>query len=102
MFALFVLTYTVIVLGLFALGAHVSRVGDRVLAALVERERRLAKCAILGSSRHGASVVVLRMRYVHELSYPEVAEVLDIPLGTVKSRIAYGIRVLRSRRTARG
>ena len=39
MFALFVLTYTMIVLGMFALGAHVSRVGDRVLAALVERER---------------------------------------------------------------
>jgi hypothetical protein len=39
MFALFVLTYTLIVLGMFALGAHVSRVGDRVLAALAERER---------------------------------------------------------------
>jgi len=38
-FALFVLTYTILVLGMFALGAHVSRVGDRVLAALVERGR---------------------------------------------------------------
>jgi hypothetical protein len=38
-FALFILTYTILVLGLFALGAHVSRVGDRVLAALVERQR---------------------------------------------------------------
>jgi len=39
MFALFVLMYTIVVLGMFALGAHVSRVGDRVLAALAERER---------------------------------------------------------------
>lgn len=39
MFALFMLTYTIIVLGMLALGAHVSRVGDRVLAALAERER---------------------------------------------------------------
>ena len=38
-FSLFVLTYTIMVLGMFALGAHVSRVGDRVLAALVERGR---------------------------------------------------------------
>lgn len=49
-----------------------------------------------------ASVLVLRMRYVDELSYAEIAEVLDIPLGTVKSRIAYGIRVLRSRGRTRG
>jgi hypothetical protein len=33
-FVLFVLTYTVIGLGLIALGAHVSRIGDRVLAAI--------------------------------------------------------------------
>jgi len=34
LFVLFVLTYTVIALGLVALGAHVSRVGGRVVAAL--------------------------------------------------------------------
>jgi len=33
-FVLFILTYTVIGLGLIALGAHMSRIGDRVLAAL--------------------------------------------------------------------
>ncbi len=44
-----------------------------------------------------ASAVAIRMRYVDELSYLEIAEALDIPLGTVKSRIAYGIRVLRNR-----
>jgi hypothetical protein len=38
-FAFFVLTYTIIVLGMLALAAHVSRVGDRVLAALAERGR---------------------------------------------------------------
>jgi RNA polymerase sigma-70 factor (ECF subfamily) len=44
-----------------------------------------------------ASAVAIRMRYVDDLSYAEIAEALDIPLGTVKSRIAYGIRVLRGR-----
>ena len=33
-FAFFVLNYTIVVLGLAALGAHVSRVGDRILATL--------------------------------------------------------------------
>ncbi len=39
--------------------------------------------------------LVLRMRYLQELSQQEIAEVLEIPLGTVKSRIAYGLSVLR-------
>ncbi len=33
-FILFVLTYTVLLLGMAALGAHVSRVGERILAVL--------------------------------------------------------------------
>jgi hypothetical protein len=33
-FVLFVLTYSIVGLGLMALGAHMSRIGDRVLAAL--------------------------------------------------------------------
>jgi hypothetical protein len=33
-FVLFVLSYTMMGLGMFALGGHVSRVGSRVLAAL--------------------------------------------------------------------
>jgi hypothetical protein len=37
LFVFSVLTYTVVVLGLLALGAHVSRVGARVVAALDRR-----------------------------------------------------------------
>lgn len=32
--------------------------------------------------------------YIEDYSYPEIAEILEIPLGTVKSRIARGIRQL--------
>ena len=42
-----------------------------------------------------AAQVVLRLHYLHELTQPEVAEALEIPLGTVKSRIAYGLAALR-------
>ena len=44
--------------------------------------------------------VVMRMRYVHSLSQDEIAEALSIPIGTVKSRIAYGLSILRKEMTA--
>lgn len=34
--------------------------------------------------------------YLEDYSYPEIAQILDIPLGTVKSRIARGIAQLRA------
>ena len=42
-----------------------------------------------------ASRAVLVLHFQDELSLPEVAEVLEVPLGTVKSRLAYGLATLR-------
>ena len=39
--------------------------------------------------------LVVRMRYLEELSQQEIAEALEIPIGTVKSRLAYGLSMLR-------
>ena len=41
--------------------------------------------------------LVVRLRYLEQLSLTEVAEALDVPVGTVKSRAAYGIDLLRRR-----
>ena len=41
--------------------------------------------------------IVVRLRYLEQLSVMEVAEALDLPVGTVKSRAAYGIELLRRR-----
>ena len=41
--------------------------------------------------------IVVRLRYLEELSLGEVAEALDLPVGTVKSRAAYGVALLRRR-----
>ena len=43
------------------------------------------------SPKHRA---VIELAFVHALSYAEIAEVLDCPLGTVKSRISYALRSL--------
>jgi RNA polymerase sigma-70 factor (ECF subfamily) len=42
-----------------------------------------------------ASRAALMLHYFHELTLEEVAGVLDLPVGTVKSRIAYGLQQLR-------
>ena len=42
-----------------------------------------------------AAQVALRMHYLDEQTQAEIAEALEIPLGTVKSRIAYGLSLLR-------
>jgi len=42
-----------------------------------------------------ASRAVLLLHFEEEMSLPEVAAVLEIPLGTAKSRLAYGLKSLR-------
>jgi len=42
-----------------------------------------------------ASAVVVRLRYLDGLSHAEIAEALDLAVGTVKSRVAYGLAALR-------
>lgn len=42
-----------------------------------------------------ASRAVVVLFYLHELSLIETAAVLDIPIGTAKSRLAYGLESLR-------
>ncbi len=44
-----------------------------------------------------ASRAVLALHYLEELPLEETAAVLDVPLGTVKSRLAYGLTQLRRR-----
>lgn len=44
--------------------------------------------------------VVLRLHYLQSFTQQEVAEALAIPLGTVKSRLAYGLSFLRKQWTS--
>ena len=58
-------------------------------------EKEAIEQAIAGLSEKQRAVVILR--YYWELPYAEIAQVLDIPLGTVKSRIDLALRTLRQK-----
>jgi RNA polymerase sigma-70 factor (ECF subfamily) len=45
---------------------------------------------------------VLELVFVHEMSYAEIAEVLECPVGTVKSRVSYARRNLTGHLKAQG
>lgn len=47
-----------------------------------------------------ASRAVLLLRYQHDLTLEETAAILEIPIGTAKSRLHYGVTTLRKYLTA--
>ena len=47
----------------------------------------------------GGAQGVVRLHYLDGLTLVEIAEALEVPLGTVKSRLAYGLKFLRQRIT---
>jgi RNA polymerase sigma-70 factor (ECF subfamily) len=56
-----------------------------------QRERLLASLERLSP----ASRAVVMLHYLEEMQLADVAAVLDLPLGTVKSRLSYGLLQLR-------
>jgi RNA polymerase sigma-70 factor (ECF subfamily) len=78
-------------LGLEVLAAPEPRPSEELLARLSTME---------GISP--ASRAVLILHFQDELPLAEVAAILDLPLGTVKSRLAYGLNALRTRLTQKG
>jgi RNA polymerase sigma-70 factor (ECF subfamily) len=62
------------------------------LALAAERHRELERLVAELPERYGTAVV---LRHVQGLSYAEAAEVLDQPVGTTKSDVHRGLRLLR-------
>ncbi|MBZ0291130.1 MAG: RNA polymerase sigma factor [Anaerolineae bacterium] len=57
-------------------------------------EAQQVATAVMHLPEHQRETLVLR--YYQELSLAEIAEILDIPVGTVKSRLSLGIRNLKA------
>jgi RNA polymerase sigma factor (sigma-70 family) len=65
---------------------------EDVMLATAERDEVTAAIARLAPMHRE----VLVLTFVHELSYQDLAEVLAIPIGTVKSRLSHAKRALRT------
>lgn len=66
------------------------------IAAPLSPPPELALSELLASERVSpASRAVLVLHFQEEMSLAEVAAILELPLGTVKSRLAYGLKALR-------
>lgn len=55
----------------------------------------VARVSALVATLPPGAGAVLRLHYLDGLTLPEIAEALELPLGTVKSRLAYGLAALR-------
>lgn len=71
-----------------------NRPGPEALSLRNEQERQVQQAI---SSLPDASRAVLILREFEELSYKEIADALDIPVGTVMSRLNYARKLLREK-----
>ena len=69
--------------------------GDPADAAASQEQRMAVRQAIAGLPSRLRNAIVLQV--FHELSYQEIAQVLDIPIGTVMSRLHNAKRLLGDR-----
>jgi RNA polymerase sigma-70 factor (ECF subfamily) len=70
--------------------------GDVTLPAVDESRLAAMLAAVTPASR-----AVLALHFREEMTLAEVAAVLEIPIGTVRSRLAYGLATLRKQLTVR-
>ena len=73
---------------------------DNVPTGIVDEEpdaETISRLASAVSALPRASQIVIRMHYMEGMSHAEVAEALELSVGTVKSRLAYGLARLRTK-----
>jgi RNA polymerase sigma-70 factor, ECF subfamily len=70
---------------------------DDLPAAESAVPRELLPELLQSGALSAASRAVLVLHFQEEMSLPEIAAILEIPLGTVKSRLAYGLAALRKK-----
>lgn len=66
-------------------------------AERAERRRVVLECVDTLGPKHKVVVV---LHYLHGLNLAEIAEIVEVPVGTVKSRLHYGLRKLRMQLSA--
>ena len=69
---------------------------------LVERQDDLDRIQLALASLSLSQRVVVVLYYLNDLSLQEISEILEIPVGTVKSRLHYGRQSLKKKLGVRG
>ena len=68
---------------------------DHLPTPVIAPSGELLRTLLAADTISPASRAVLCLHFQEELTLPEVAAILDIPLGTVKSRTGYGLQAIR-------
>ena len=76
-------------------------VGELAAPAVQEIERSRSELAAVLAVLPEAQREILLMRFIDGMSLQEIADALNIPLGTVKSRVHYALKALRDDRRTR-
>ena len=76
---------------------RISFTGKPSLQDVVERKDELEMVQRAISSLPLAQRVVVVLYYLNDLSLSEISEILEVPVGTVKSRLHYGRLALKKR-----
>ncbi|HVX31272.1 MAG TPA: sigma-70 family RNA polymerase sigma factor [Nitrolancea sp.] len=84
---------------------QLARAGDDALEEATSTEPEPEAAALRNADRQALSDAIARLQpvhrevlvlaFVHELSYAEMADLLDVPLGTIRSRLSNARRLLR-------
>lgn len=72
---------------------HITK--EQTTERIIEEKEKANELAGLLSALPGKIRAAVTLRYLNEMSTAEISEVLQIPVGTVKSRIHKGLRLLR-------
>jgi RNA polymerase sigma-70 factor, ECF subfamily len=75
-----------------------STIDDLARQLVLKEERSRIRETVLRLPDRAREAVTLH--YFHEMPFDQIAAVLDIPVGTVKSRVAYGLARLRTLETS--
>ncbi len=62
-----------------------------------QSDERLAEAREIIAGLPALQREILDLRFQHDLSYAEIAEALDIPIGTVRSRLHGALEILREK-----
>jgi RNA polymerase sigma factor (sigma-70 family) len=70
-------------------------IGEKATETIVEERELALECVRLLRQLPGKMRAVVSLRFLNEYSLNEIAEILSIPLGTVKSRLNKGLKQMK-------